>query len=135
MAWSDDDKASALAALDANGGNVSTTSRQTGVPRATLTEWSQGRYTNRQVSENRQIKKDCLADMLEDLARQMIGAARDKVVDASLKDTMVSVGVSIDKMQLLRNEPTEITTVNDSISDEDLDRRIAALEAGEVAAA
>ncbi len=41
--YSDQEKAEALAALDANGGNLLKTSEQIGIPRQTIQEWASGR--------------------------------------------------------------------------------------------
>jgi len=40
--YSDEERADALLALEANGGNLSRTARQMGIPRATLRLWAQG---------------------------------------------------------------------------------------------
>lgn len=128
MAWSDDEKANALAALAANGGNVAATAKQLGIPRITLTHWANGDHVSNDVSKNGQVKKVLLADRLEALAIKLVDAASGKITDANLKDTLVSLGVAVDKMQLLRNRPTEITNDVSHLSDSELDTEIAERE-------
>jgi hypothetical protein len=48
--YSDEEKASALAALAANGGNALLTAQQTGVPRTTLRKWAGGSWMTRPQS-------------------------------------------------------------------------------------
>jgi transposase-like protein len=57
----DEDKATALAALDANDGNVAKTARQVGIARQTLGEWAHNRKINRAVPELRHLKKRSLS--------------------------------------------------------------------------
>lgn len=112
---SDEEKAQALAALDANGGDVSRTARQLGLPRTTLNEWKAGRVTNG-VTELRQVKKASLADELERIAYKCVEVLPDKLETATAKDTAVVLGVSVEKMQLLREKPTQITR-DDGLTD------------------
>lgn len=111
--YSDNDKAAALAALDANGGNVNQTASQLGVPRKTLEDWHKGRAVNTDVAEIRQDKKEELADVFERVARKYLAHAESDTVvtDASGKDAIVSAATAVDKMRLLRNLPTEIVQV------------------------
>ncbi len=106
--YTDEEKAEALAALDANAGNVARTARQIGIPRTTLQSWANQRGTNEGVTKLRHQKKGELADALEKLARKLIEVASEKIADATLQQVMTSVGIAIDKMQLLRNQPTAI---------------------------
>jgi transposase-like protein len=106
--YSDDDKANALAALQANGGNTSLTARQLGIPRATLINWSNGNGVHPVVSEIGQVKKEALADRLEDVAHRLVDAMPDKIKDANLQQVTVSMGIAVEKMRLLREQPTSI---------------------------
>lgn len=112
--YSDEDKATALAALNANGGNVHRTAKDLGIPRATLARWSQGVAINSNVSNLEQHKKRVLADELEEIAQQLAGALAGKMAEASLQQTATSLGIVIDKMQLLRGKPTAI---NEEVTD------------------
>jgi len=110
--WSDSEKATALAALDANGGNVSHTARQLGIPRMTLADWAAGRVTD-DVTELRQEKKESLADAFEALARKLVagvGVWVDQRLEEGCNPATVgtTLGIVVDKMQLLRGDPTHI---------------------------
>lgn len=128
---SDEEKAQALAALDANGGDVSKTARQLGLPRTTLNEWKAGRVTNG-VTELRQVKKEGLADALERIAYKCVEVLPDKLDLASAKDAAVVLGVSVEKMQLLREKPTSIQVTETALTPEERAARVSELlERGE----
>lgn len=108
--YSDSDKARVLAVLDANGGNISLTAKQTGVPRNTLSDWSKGRKIVPEVTEMRQDKKEELADVFERVARQYLDRALsdEAIGDTKGKDAVIAAATATDKMQLLRGKPTLI---------------------------
>jgi transposase-like protein len=106
--YSDEEKAAALACYDACAGNMAEAARRSGVPRVTLLEWVRGRVSDG-VSDIRQQKRESLADVCERLAHKLAGVADKKAEDLSGKDAMVAAGIAIDKMQLLRGQPTAIT--------------------------
>ena len=133
--YSEDDRAVALAALDAHEGNVLKAAAFCKIPRKTLEYWRDGGAVNKPVAELRQIKKGELADRLEALAQLLVDAAPSKIAEASLQMVATSLGIAVDKMQLLRNKPTTITDDLSNYSDTELDRRIAAIERGEAAKA
>jgi hypothetical protein len=121
--YSDEDKAVALAALDANGGNLARAASETGVPRKTLAEWASGRVADG-VADIRHQKKEDLADRLEAIAHALVDAIPGKVKDADLARIATSLGITIDKMRLLREQPTAITA---NLSDDERAERVAAL--------
>ncbi len=111
--YTDEEKATALAMLDANDGNLSRTSRETTVPITTLKGWRDGRGTNGAVSQLRQVKKLELADLFENHIRAGMPLAEGKIKDASYRDTMTGMGIAADKMALLRgNQPQTQGRVN-----------------------
>lgn len=118
------EKAAALAYLDACGGNQNKTARDFGVPRATLQRWIAGQGIAGDVPQLRQVEKGNLADRLESLAHQLIDAAPGKIPDAALSQVSMSLGIAVDKMRLLREQPTSITA---ALSDEERAARIEAL--------
>jgi hypothetical protein len=122
--YSDDERAEALAVLDANGGNLSRTAREVGVPRKTLAQWVTGRAALR-VADLRQRKKGLLADALEDFGWQVIEALAGRVEQGNLVQLATTLGIAVDKMQLLRGKPTSIN--NDGLTDVERVVRIAAL--------
>ena len=122
--YSDEERANALAALDANDGDVSRTARQLGVPRKTLEDWAKG-HVHPAVAEVRQEKKGTLADAIEGVAWKLLDALPGKVPDADLRQTATALGIAIDKMRLLREQPTSITS--DGLSDDERAARVAEL--------
>ncbi len=118
--YSDQDRASALAALDANGGNVAKTAKDVGVPRVTLIQWRDG-VVSQGVSELRQVKKGDLADRLEEIAHKLVEAIPGKIGSAPLKEVAVALGIAVEKSRLLREKPTSIT--QETVSEDERKRR------------
>ena len=128
--YSDEERATALAALVANGGNVARTARQLAIPAETLRKWSKGERHPESTQMGEQ-KKGPLADAIEAVANQLLGDLSDeaKRSQASLKDIATAFGIAVDKMQLLRGRATSIQQHDLShLSDDELDRRIAEQE-------
>ncbi len=123
--YSDNEKASILAALDANGGNVNKTARQLKVAASTITDWSKNRKINVDVTDMRQVKKKGLAEKLEDLAHVLVDALHKSAANALLKDA-VALGIAIDKMQLLKGQPTAINQ-SSTLTDEERAQRASEL--------
>jgi transposase-like protein len=67
--YSEDEKASALALLVMNGGNIKKTAEDLKMPQSTLREWRDGEHVNEAVTKKRDIKKESLAEVFENLAR------------------------------------------------------------------
>lgn len=124
--YSDKDKATALAVLDANSGNISKTSRQLKIPASTLTEWRDGRV-NDDVTELREIKRDEISTRLKEIVHLLIDAIPGKIPEASLQQITTSIGIAVDKAQLLEGSATERTEVIDNISDDERANRVAAI--------
>jgi hypothetical protein len=104
--YSDNDKAAALAALDANGGNTYKTAKDTGINRQTLANWANGRGVNHDMPNLVHQKKGELAERLMDVAHLLVDAIPDKIADASLQQVSTSLGIAIEKIQLLQGEAT-----------------------------
>ena len=107
--YSDNDKASALAALDANGGNVSATARQLKIPRTTLLEWEASRGISVDVPNIRQEKKASLAEKFEALAEKLVDDLIARVGEGKFVEEATAAAIATDKMQLLRGSPTAIS--------------------------
>ena len=114
MSYTEDQKATALAALQANGGNLIQTSKVTGIPRTTLRLWRDDKNVPATVAEKCQQKKEDLADKLERLAQRLADASFGKAEEANLQSCATSMAIAIDKMQLLREKPTNINAQYDS---------------------
>src|ERR1019366_1899153 len=118
MAYSEADKASALAALAANAGNVSGTAKRLGLPRKTLEDWSKGEHVHEAVAEKCQQKRRELADIFEDMAYQAIDIAAGKIGDATYMQLMTGSAIAVDKMRLLRDQSTDNHVIEVSTPDQ-----------------
>lgn len=107
--YSDVEKASVLAALDANGGDRALTSRMTGVPDSTLQNWATGHSINSSVEAMRRRARGLLADQLEDLAWKVAGVLQRKLESARAGELARVLKVAVESMQLLRGQATQIT--------------------------
>jgi transposase-like protein len=112
-------KERALEALDRNGGNVSKTSKEVGIPEPTLRDWKaqrEGAFRLRSpVTGEMGYIRDAaqatsLADGLEQLACKALRVLMKKLggKKVNLKEAAVVMGIAIDKMNVLRNRPTQI---------------------------
>lgn len=105
--YSDEERANALATLKANGGKVSLTARQLGIPEVTLRQWASG-LRHPEAMQMSESKSALLADHLEEVAFKLVKAMPKKIEKAGLQQVAVSLGISVEKVKLLRGEPTEI---------------------------
>lgn len=105
--YTDAEKAAALVVLDFCEGNVTETTRRTGVPESTLSEWRDGRI-NDAVPAIRDEKRKSLADSLEELAFKYVEGFLKTAGDVSARDA-IALGIVIDKMQILRGAPDSIS--------------------------
>jgi len=104
--YTDAEKAAALAMLDANGGNMLLTAKETRISRTTLQEWRDGRISH-DVPDIRQEKRQSLAELFLDEIYAAVGLMPDKRADASYKELATVVGILTDKRQLLLGAATE----------------------------
>ena len=115
MAYTEEQKSAALASLDANGGNVKKTARLTGIPITTLRDWRDGEHVSATVAEKRTEKKADLADLYEQVTRDILGSiSRDDIAKSNLSSRLTGAAIATDKMQLLREKPTSINAQYDS---------------------
>jgi transposase-like protein len=103
--YSEDDKAAALAALAANGGNVLRTARELSIPHGTLRRWVDGEGVGAGVAQKRKKKTGELREELKALAVAITGAMPGKIEAADLRDAAVALGIVADKYLALRGEP------------------------------
>lgn len=112
MAYNSQQRAEALALLEANEGNILRTSQQLGIGEATLHDWvSQSRDPKTPIAEE---TKAILPEVKEDFLARLV-TARDKVLDqldtqiADLKarEAAVTLGILIDKVELLKGNATQ----------------------------
>lgn len=139
-AYTDEERANALAALAANAGNVARTAAQLDIPQATLRAWSTG-DRHPESTQMCDQKKGPLADRLEEVAWKLAEAIPDKLADSPLQQIATSLGIVIDKMQLLRNKPTAIGRTEGAddddvrkLTDEELHRELEKARSGAASA-
>lgn len=104
--YGDAEKAKALAALDANGGNLGQTANQLGIPRKTLEGWARGRGAGPAVADLRREKRGDLLAAVEDLAWLLLGQLNDpaKVRGAAYNHVATAFGIAMDKRHNLLAE-------------------------------
>src|SRR5262249_30829638 len=85
------------------------TAAQLGIPKGTLENWASARR-HPEACQMAVEKKTALAGRLEDLAHLLLDemARPDKRKGASLQQCATSFGIAVDKMRLLREQPTVI---------------------------
>jgi transposase-like protein len=123
--YTDEEKAACLAALAASGGNLSQAARSSGVPRNTLRRWLEEQQAAPPAPSVATPKKEPsdtpptlaalvpvvagkLADKLEAIAHRIADVMPGKIEASSLPQLAVSLGITIEKMRLLREQATSI---------------------------
>lgn len=112
--YTDEDRATALAALAGNAGNVKRTARDVGVPESTLRIWARAGEEVGGGAELRARKRDEAADRwarVRDKALALAEATLDELEscpDRRMLQTLVTVGaVATEKHELLSGGATE----------------------------
>ena len=126
--YSDKEKASALALLAANGGNVNRTAHEAGIPRKTLEQWAKDRTLHPDVAELRQEKILELSELLENEIRAIFDSMKTKRPEALYSTLGVVAGILIDKKQLLDGKATQRSEVVNLSDDERAERITSLLE-------
>ncbi len=110
--YDDEFRAGAVLMLQAAGypekeGSLTAVSKNTKVPLSTLSRWFRG-TSNPPPSNIVNNKKGTILEKLDVLTHMILDSFDlDTVTDAQLRERMTSLGIVIDKGQLLRGEPTE----------------------------
>ena len=112
--YSDREKAEALAIFDACG-SLSETARATGIPDATLSDWIRGKrgVSSTDIPKLRNEKGQNLSEHFEEIALQACRVAGAKLNgkqahEIPFNHLLTGAGIAVDKMQLLRGQPTSI---------------------------
>jgi transposase-like protein len=105
--YSDLDRATALAALAANGGNVGRTAHHLGIPRGTLQRWIDAGQPG-EMGKLVAGQKTRLADKLDELARALLNVTDEKIRRAGLLGCVKAAAIAVDKMLLLQGRPVWI---------------------------
>lgn len=112
--YTPEEKAAAVAMVEAEGGNATRAAKKLGIPYGTLKDWMNGKNMGHGAARLIPMARRELADVLEDKAHQLTeGLDEQKIAKAGLQATAVSLGIVVDKMQLLRGKPTNITDMSD----------------------
>lgn len=99
-------KAAVIAAIEQNGGNVLATSKLFNLPPDTVRYWWANSDRFREIQTASVAN---LADKLEDLAQNTADSMTEHDLSVvTYADKARALGIVIDKMQLLRGQPTEI---------------------------
>lgn len=125
--YTEQDKALALATLDANAGSLRKTSEQLRIPVATLDDWSKGRTVTPKIEQLRTENKIELSEKLDNIAHLLADAIPAKIDRASLLQASTSLAIAIDKMRLLREQPTQINQNNVNLTESERTERITSI--------
>jgi len=118
--YSDKQIAEACAIFDSCRGNLLEASRESGVPRKTLERWVRGQ-SNRvsaasvapEMATLRHMEGLSIADRLESLIGNILDVAPGKLAEAPFGQSMTGLSIAVDKMRLLRDQPTQISAAQD----------------------
>lgn len=125
--YSDREKAEALAALDANGGNLARTARETSVPRATLKGWKDGQGIGTEVSDIRHQKRADLSVLWETVVEKALGLLPNKLSELTGDQLARVAGIGSDKLIALREADMGCMDDNDEQDEEYRPEQIEAL--------
>ena len=133
--YTDSERATALATLAANGGNLARTAAETGVPAATLAQWRNAQATAAQTPKKAdpatlaalvevvKLELDAKLERNAHFFAEAMGLP-EKIAEATLAQLATALGVTIEKMRLLREQATSINANRpdlSGLSDADLD--------------
>lgn len=96
--YTDSDRAAVLAALQANGGNVAKTARETGVPRVTLIGWAKDSDRQGRTADVVTRKRVDLADVIRAELDGIFAAMATKRGEASYRELATAAGILTDKL-------------------------------------
>jgi transposase-like protein len=99
--YTQEEKERALAKLAGNGGNIFATAKQLKIPQKTLEYWNLHRTKKKKKIPSEKPKKS-LVERLEDEIHRLLDAVPEKIQPANLSQVFVAIGISIEKMQLLK---------------------------------
>lgn len=114
--YSDDARAAALAVLDANGGNLSRSAREAGVPPSTLDRWRSDRSKvgSPELRDQKRMEAADVYRSIESKAGGLLDRALDLIAPATvatdpryLTALNTVAGTATDKRQVLTGLPTE----------------------------
>lgn len=119
MAYTEQQRADALIALEANRGNIKQTAIQLGIGEATLHRWIDENSENGDIKSNIAVATQELLPATRGEFINRLTRLRDKHLehlennyqDLTARETVVSLGILIDKVELLEGNATSRTAV------------------------
>ena len=116
MAYTEQQRADTLIALEANGGNILRTSEQMNVAEATIRAWvaeSRDQKTDLAVAANELLPatREAFKNRLTSLRDKVLGHLEVNFEDLSARESVVALGILIDKVELLEGNATSRTAV------------------------
>jgi transposase-like protein len=116
MAYTPEQRAQALVVLESNGGNVLQTANQIGIDEKTIRNW---------VGQNSDLKSDMaiataeilpdtredFIDELKTVRNKVLRQLHDNIADLKAREAAVTLGILIDKTELLEGNATTRTAV------------------------
>ena len=137
-AYSDEEKAYALSVLEMYRGNVDKAAKLLEMPPRTLAHWAAGQNRVAAVEDIQAVKREEMHEALDKIAWKIVGAMELTIEEADLRALATSLGILIDKIQLLRGLATSRTEVSgpggsaiavslglDTMTDDELRERLA----------
>lgn len=116
--YTDEFRASAILMLEAAGwpntkGALARVARHLGINHQTLTRWAHGQQNPPPPQLVLGLKRD-IVELLDDIIYGVAAEVKrridaDELDETSLPQLMTALGIGVDKKQLLRGEPTEIS--------------------------
>lgn len=106
-------RATCIAAVVLNDGNINDTARRLNINRDTLGDlihhpiWAEDRRMAEQLIE-------VLTRKMEQVAEKLLGGIEDKIPDASLRDAAYAFDIISEKMRLFRGETTSAPGISDA---------------------
>jgi len=138
MAYTEKERAEALVTLEANGGNVLQTASQLGIGEATLHRWIAENSENGDHKSNLAVAtaelipetRESFISELKTLRNKVLRHLDGIVEDLKAREAAITLGILIDKTELLEGNATSRTAVvgNGETVDEAIKRLSAELE-------
>lgn len=125
--YTDDDRATTLAVLQSNGGNLTRTAEETGISISTIRNWRDNPHPG--LAELGNEKREALSEIWDRVARAYLERALNPSVlnETGGQSAITAAAIATDKLQLLEGKPTEVTEVRGSDAKRELADRIARL--------
>lgn len=92
-----------------------------------IARWAKGLYINAESAKNADTLKQSLSDRAEALAGKLLGRVEELHSTATIMQAATTFAIMVDKMRLLREEPTSINASMRSLTPQQLEDEINAI--------